>query len=349
MLLRDVLARAMVAAAPAAGAPAGTRPVELIAYTGGIVDVGNGPEVFDLAGIDLGTSGIPLLVDHDDARVAGYSTKAEVIAWRDPSGPADALALPALRLLGRLMVDDEEPEGRRIGKRSDQGFPQQASVRLEVLEEELVPAGEKRTINGREFVGPFIHDKRSRLRETSFVSLGADANTRAVAARKAKESVMAAENAPPPAEDEKKPEEKEEEVMAEVAASADELDAAFPDHPRFCMDQLKAGASLSKAQAAYNTVLSSELKEAKAALAKKSAGPKVPAVRPAGDTGDAPSSSPTGTKLAQFKGLIRDAVAKGMTREAAARKVANENPDLHRQVLAEANPGKPEPTYRAGR
>lgn len=357
MLLRDVFARgarAQVTAAPA-GAPSGVRPVEVLAYTGGIVDVGNGPEVFDLTGVEL-EQDVPLLVDHDETRVAGYSTSVEIVPWTDPAAPGSP-PLPAIRVLGMLLVDEDEPDGRRVAKRSDQGFPQQASVRLTVVQEEAVPAGEARLINGRTFVGPFVHDKRSRLRETSFVSMGADANTRAVAlAAKKKEKKMsdpaAAATPPPPApapapaDDPKK-----DDAPPCVAATVAELAAAFPDHPRFAMDHALKGSSLADAQAAFNSVIAAEAKEAKAALAKlqserAATGTKVPAVRPAGEQ-PAPPAPPTNARD-QFRVKVREAQASGLSRDRAASRVARENPELHRQVLAQANPGKPIPAPFAG-
>jgi hypothetical protein len=358
MLLRDVVARgarAQVSAAPA-GAPAGVRPVEVLAYTGGIVDVGNGPEVFDLAGVEL-EQDVPLLVDHDETRVAGYSTSVDIVPWTDPAAPGSP-PLPAIRVLGMLLVDEDEPDGRRVAKRSDQGFPQQASVRLTVVQEEAVPAGEARLINGRTFVGPFVHDKRSRLRETSFVSMGADANTRAVAlAAKSKEkqpmSDPAAAAPPPPpapapADDPKKDDNN---AAPCVAATVAELAAAFPDHPRFAMDHALKGSSLADAQAAFNSVIAAEAKEAKAALAKLQSerlatGSKVPAVRPAGEQPAPPG--PTTNARDQFRAKVREAQASGLSRDRAASRVARENPELHRQVLAQANPGKPIPAPFAG-
>ncbi len=66
---------------------------------------------------------------------------------------------------------------------------------------------------------------------------------------------------------------------------------------------------------------------------------KVPAIRPA----DEPA--PPGGALGMFRQAIRERVARGMSREEAGRDVAQKHPDLHRQVLAQANPGKPLPTY----
>lgn len=336
-------------AGPLSLAAAGTRPCEAIAYTGAMVDVGNGPEVFDIAGIEP-PGRVPFLADHEDSRVAGYSVAADVVLWRSPDGPPDAPLLPALRLLGLLFAD--EAEGGQVSKRSDQGFPQQVSVRLEVIEEERVPAGETRHINGRAFAGPFIHVKKSRLREASFVSLGADADTRAVAlaAAKKKETPMPAD-APPLEEEEK--EEEMPEAAAKVPATVAEMQAAFPDHAAFCMEQLGKGASLAEAQGAFNSVLSAEVKaerEARMKAEKKASaaasGTRVPAIRPAAASVPAEDDAPDGSPLEQFRAKVREARATGLSPAKATARVARMFPELHAQVLANANPNKPEPEYR---
>ena len=53
----------------------------------------------------------------------------------------------------------------------------QASIGAHVLETETIQAGQKGTANGRTFVGPVIIARRSSLRETSVLSMGADSST----------------------------------------------------------------------------------------------------------------------------------------------------------------------------
>lgn len=349
------LAQGAAAAPGAEQLPEGTRAVDILAYTGEIVDVGFGPEVFDIAGLEVPTQKIPLLIDHDTARAAGFSTSI-VTSETD------------LRVLGLVFVDEED--GSRVAKRSDKGYPQQASVRVTVLEDELVPAGETRQINGRTLAGPFTHDKRTRLKETSFVALGADANTRAVALAATKEKPMSTKRkaaAPAPVEEEieEEIEETPTDPMAAEKARQQGIVAAVPD-AKLALEHIAAGSTVEAAKSAYadvlaksNGTLQAELTEAKAALAKarKASAPsttQVAVLRPAGDDkGDreaddgAPSHGGTGPALAKFREKVRVACAGGLSRQAATLRVVKDHPDLHREVLAEANPGQPEPAYRA--
>ena len=125
----------------------GVREVEILAYTGAPVDVGFGQEIFDLGGLRAPTQEIPLLLFHDDTRIAGFSTSVENTG-------------EALKILGKVFVNEED--GGMVASRSDLGFPWQASIRVAVTVDEHVMAdAEPRTINGRELAGPFWHDKEA--------------------------------------------------------------------------------------------------------------------------------------------------------------------------------------------
>ena len=66
---------------------------------------------------------------------------------------------------------------------SKNGFVWQASIGAQITAQpEFVQAGMKKRVNGRMIEGPVYVARKSRLREISFVSLGADDNTSAVAA-----------------------------------------------------------------------------------------------------------------------------------------------------------------------
>jgi phage head maturation protease len=320
----------------AEGAPADdTAEVEIEAYNGGIIDVGYGPEVVDLSGIEHLAS-IPLLVDHDRARVAGFSTEIDNDRKR-------------LIVKGKLLVGDGEEEGRRVRARAKTGFPYQASIGWRVAEDEYVPAGQSRTVNGQTFAGPFLHDKRTQLKECSVVPLGADSTTKVKAAAAAKESVM--------------------DPVALERQRVKDIKAAFPDDREFADQHIEAGTTLADAKVAYADRAAAEVKklrEEKAAAEKakaeaeqkleaerKAKAPSstlVPAVRPAGEKG-ATTDGGDGAKTARARWdeKVRAARERGLDREAAVKAAMRDNPDLHREMLAEANPGKSEPAYRVGR
>lgn len=315
-----------------------TTDVEIDAYNGGLIDVGYGPEVVDLSGIEHAAS-VPFLVDHDRGRVAGFSATVT----NDKA---------SLKLAGKLLVGDGETEGRSVRRRVKAGFPLQASIGWQVLEDEFVPAGQSRTVNGQLLSGPFLHDKRTRVKECSFVTLGADSTTKV---RAAKEGRMADTTTV--------------DLVAQERARVREIKAAFPDDKAFAEEQCDKGASLGEAKVAYADRAGAELKklreekaaaekaktdaEAKLEAEKKAKAPSstlVPAVRPAGEQGAREAGDgDVRTALEKFRAKVREAKAQGLSPEQATQRVARDNPDLHRDVLAEANPGKQEPAYRAGR
>lgn len=316
-----------------------TSDVEVLAYTGGLIDVGYGPEVLDLSGLDVPAS-FPLLVDHNAQRVAGWSSAV--------LNDGKSLVVP-----GKLLVGEGEDEGRRVRSRAKAGYPWQASMGWSVLEDEYVPAGQSRTVNGQLLAGPFLHDKRTRLGETSFVSRGADGNTRVKAAAAAHKEKSMADTT---------------DGVAQERARVKALRAAFPDDRAFADEHEEAGSTLEQAKLAYADRAAGEVKKLRAEKAaaekaaaeaaakleaeKKAKAPSptlVPALRPSSDTGASDDRDASGTALDKFRAKVREARASGLSPEEATRRVARDNPDLHRDVLAQANPGKPEPAYRAGR
>lgn len=146
-----------------------------------------------------------------------------------------------------------------------------------------------------------------------------------------------------------------------------DLKAAFHDDRDFADEQIDKGASLADAKVAFADRAGGELKklraektaadkarleaEQKLEAAQKAKAPSsthVPGVRPAGEGVRASEDAPTGAR-AKFNDKVLAARKSGMSRQAAVASVAKEHPELHREVLAEANPGVPEPAYRAGR
>lgn len=341
MTLREGRLRCELRVAAASGDDAETADVELVAYTGGLINVGFGPEVVDLEGLTHKAS-IPLLIDHEQARIAGYSTTIDNDKKR-------------LLIKGKLLVGEGEEEGRRVRKRAKAGFPYQASMGWRVLEDELVPAGQTRVVNGQAIAGPFVHDKRSELFETSVLSLGADSNTTVRAAGAATTTTH-----PGTA--------RQENGMTEIEkerARVKDLRTAFAKDTTFALEAIDAGWSVVEAKAQYSDRQAAQLETERAARAKAEAdlaaeksrkasattGTTVPAVRPAGErtasAGD--EEAPAVTATERFGQLVEKARAAGMSRSDAVKHVAKTNAEEHRAMLLEANPGKAEPAYRAGR
>lgn len=149
--------------------------VEIVAYTGGVMNVpGWGDVAIDLAGLELpGT--VPIVSDHDSTRpgIVGHG-RATIRS-------------------GKLLVAGSISAGtqaaREIVEAAKNGFPWQASVAAEVLERRQVPAGQTAAVNGRTLAAPaggMTLIVRGRLREVSIVGIGCDSATSvAIAASRA--------------------------------------------------------------------------------------------------------------------------------------------------------------------
>jgi vacuolar-type H+-ATPase subunit H len=137
------------------------------AYTGQIIDMGFwGRYLFDLSGMKLAQK-IPILREHARDRVVGYSTKT----WVDNGN---------LLLTGKF--SGKTQDGLEVKELALDGFPWQASIgvwpkKLKVLDSEKDTA----TVNGQEVSGPLEIWTESQVREVSFVALGADGDTAAIA------------------------------------------------------------------------------------------------------------------------------------------------------------------------
>lgn len=147
--------------------------LRIVAYSGGPMTVGGwGTIVVDVAGVEA-SERVAILADHDQrlGSVVGHG----------------ALSIDG----GSLVVDGSVTGVGQAAKDvialARSGFGLQASVGLEVLEAETVPAGRKVNVNGRSVASGrgLTLVKRGRLREVSVVAIAADRTTSVdVAARR---------------------------------------------------------------------------------------------------------------------------------------------------------------------
>lgn len=142
-----------------------TKPaaVSIVAYNGGPLVVAgyDAPVYLDLEGIDGLNRPLPLLRDHDKKRIVG--------------------TVEAKRVGGTI-----EATGRLVGKSADRseveelaadGYPWQASVGARPRKMEVLRRGQSATINGQNVTGPAYLARKSRLAETSIVTIGSDSDT----------------------------------------------------------------------------------------------------------------------------------------------------------------------------
>jgi hypothetical protein len=157
-----------IEAAAGDGGGGKARPFKMTAYTGGAMQVGayGYPVVVDLAGMSLGNSARPILIDHvnDLAYVLGQTTKIEVKGTD-------------LLVAGNVFAENDN--AKQVIALNDKGFKFQASIGARVLNREFVPEGSTASVNGKTFNGPINIARKSVLGEVSFVVLGADDQTSA--------------------------------------------------------------------------------------------------------------------------------------------------------------------------
>lgn len=135
----------------------------ITAYTGTAMRLGFGyPMVVDLAGMSIAGESLPILKDHDPTKIVGHTDASDK-------------SLKRLKLTGIVSgVGEAAQEVLALGAN---GFPWQASIGAAIEQVEFVEKGETVTVNGRSIAGPVYVARKSTLRETSFVAIGADAGT----------------------------------------------------------------------------------------------------------------------------------------------------------------------------
>ena len=148
-------------------------------YAGGMMtpSVDGGPltVVVDLAGLSIPPKPVPVLRDHDEGRVVGHATAK----------------LDGSKLVASGTISGTGSDAAEVIGNAKNGFPWQLSMGCTIGRREYVAAGAVAVINGRSFSGPFVAIRAGRLREISFLSLGADDTTSArIAAKAAEEHAM---------------------------------------------------------------------------------------------------------------------------------------------------------------
>lgn len=136
------------------------------AYNGGPMNVSAFyyPVILDLSGLKAARENLPILLDHDTARVIGQSNEVTI----DAKG---------VRLSGIVTGDDADTQ--KVVTHASNGFQWQASIGASVDRREFVEAGKTAKVNGREVTGPIMIARAATLVETSFVAIGADQSSSA--------------------------------------------------------------------------------------------------------------------------------------------------------------------------
>lgn len=178
-LLTDVT---FLQAADGEAAP-GPKKFRIVAYTGAPIRQGwsREPVVIDLAGMTL-PSTIPIVIGHD------YSL-GSILGQGTPSVQGGQLIVE-----GEILADNDA--ARQVLALAAAGYQWQASVGADVGRHLRFGEDQATTANGQTHAGPVRIVRASTLRETSFVTLGADRSTAvSIAAEEAAEELLMAEHA----------------------------------------------------------------------------------------------------------------------------------------------------------
>ena len=160
-------------------AAAGVRKFRIVAYTGAQIRQGwsREPVIIDMAGMTLPPT-VPIVLGHD------YGLDS-VLGQGVPSIQGGQLVIDA-----EILADSDT--ARKVTALADRGYAWQASVGADVGRHLRFGEDQATTVNGQTVTGPVRIVRASTLRETSFVTLGADRSTAvSIAAEEAEENTMA--------------------------------------------------------------------------------------------------------------------------------------------------------------
>ena len=142
----------------------GRRKFAIVGYTGQELETATGKVLIDISGIQTRPR-LPVLREHRRDRVVGFGE-----AWTDAKN---------LYVSGDFSAST--PDAKEVLALADEGYPWQASVGIWPMKKRFIGAGADTEVNGRRIEGPVSIWEKSHVAEVSFVSLGADGRTAAVA------------------------------------------------------------------------------------------------------------------------------------------------------------------------
>lgn len=168
---------AKIIALDAAAGSKGPRRFSMTAYTGGPMRPKLDPPfphpvIVDLAGLDLTKQRFPALKDHDSKQLVGHTER---------------IATDGKSLTAEGVVSGTGEAATEVVAAHDNGFTWQVSMGAVFGDMKLIPPGSSATVNGRSVNGPVFIARKGRLRELSFLTLGADDDTAATIAAEAAE------------------------------------------------------------------------------------------------------------------------------------------------------------------
>lgn len=304
------------------------RSFSMLAYTGAIVQRWFGRLVFDLSGIEYKKDATPILKNHNEEQIVGISETIDLT----PGG-----------ILIKGKISRVTAAAKEVTELSDEKFKWQASPGLAVLSVERLEPDVKTTVNGNEVTGPLYIVRKSQLRESSFVPVGADGDTSGVVLSFFQEEVQMSDKSTPAAVD---AEAAKKDVLNSERKRVEELKAAFPKDPEFALSAVSKGLTVIEAKAEYSDKLQKDLDARNTELAAEKA-KKQPGKVEGGAlvTFGGEGGGSEGDK--DFMQLADDYRAKhSCSAEKAMSEVSRLHPDTHSKYVEKCRASKPREIVR---
>ena len=249
--------------------------MEILAYTGGLINVGWGlPVGINLAGLTWGDeTALPILCQHKTYSLDSICGQAERIRVDGDKLIVEGAFMP--------VMDD----AKKVLELVKAGYKFQASVGVSASDVLYIDEGENATLNGAEVAGPCYLVRAGKLNEVSIVPLGADGSTQTAIAAAAT-TTKGKEGEMPEPEGNKKPVQaatQPDTATVEAAQTAERnrvasVIVACKGHDDIMAQAVKEGWTAEKAELACLKAEKAEVEKSKKEAEIQAARPGAPAI-----------------------------------------------------------------------
>lgn len=236
----------------------GNKRMEILAYTGGLINVGWGlPVGINLAGLTWGDeTALPILCQHRTYSLDAICGQAERIRVDGSKLIVEGAFMP--------VMDD----AKKVLELVKAGYKFQASVGVSASDVLYIDEGENAMLNGAEVAGPCYLVRAGRLNEVSIVPLGADGSTQTAIAAAASTTTETKEGEMPTDKNKTVEAAKPDTATVEAAQTAERdrvasVIAACKGHEDIMAQAVKEGWTAEKAELACLKAEKAEAEKAK--------------------------------------------------------------------------------------
>lgn len=251
----------------------GNKRMEILAYTGGLINVGwDLPVGINLAGLTWGDeTALPILCQHKTCSLDAICGQAERIRVDGSKLILEGAFMP--------VMDD----AKKVLELVKAGYKFQASVGVSASDVLYIDEGENAMLNGAEVAGPCYLVRAGRLYEVSIVPLGADGSTQTAIAAAASTTTETKEGEMPTDKNKTVEAAKPDTATVEAAQTAERdrvasVIAACKGHEDIMAQAVKEGWTAEKAELACLKAEKAEAEKARNEAEIKASRPGAPAI-----------------------------------------------------------------------